>query len=216
MLWLADFSRGLLAHLADVSARAVCLALVAMVLLWALRARSASVRHAVWTGVLCGMLSLPLASLHLPSVPVRILPVAEDRMPPVQPHLATPGPATAVADRPAAPMGQTRAPYWQVLACAVYLAVSLGLFGRLMLGFMVTRRLLRGATWINDPRAAGCLEQLGRGAPGLRESKSASVPMTMGWWRPCIVLPGGWESWRRGSSGRFWRTSFRTCGGETG
>ena len=196
MLWLVDYSQRLLAHLADASVRSLCLALAALVLIWAFRARSASVRHAVWAAVLCGMLLLPWVSLHLPSIPLRILPAALARTPVVQPGVVLPGPPAAAADRGGpAPMRPTGLPYWQLAACAAYLAVGLGFFGRLMLGFVVARRLVGRARLVDDPRAAGCLEELGRSWPGLRESDSVTVPMTTGWLRPQILLPRDWRSW---------------------
>ena len=197
MLWFVDFSQRLLTHLADASVRSLCLALAALVLIWAFRARSASVRHAVWTAVLCGMLLLPLLSLCLPFIPLRILPAAPAGTPVVEPGVVLPGPPAAAPNSRPARMPPTGLPYWPLAACGVYLAVGLGFLGRLALGFAGTRRLVRPARLVEDARAAGYLEELGRSWPGLRESDSVTVPMTTGWLRPQILLPRDWRSWTR-------------------
>lgn len=195
MFWFIDSSERLLAHLADASVRSLCLTLAAWVLIWAFRVRSASVRHAVWTVALCGMLLLPLASFYLPSIPLRVLPAAPDRAPLVQPIRVLPAPAAAVVESPPAPTPQASLPYWQFAACAVYLAIALGFLGRVTLGFLITGWLVRRARRIDDPRAASRLEELGRSAPNLLESNSVRVPMTVGWMRPQILLPADWSSW---------------------
>ena len=196
MLWFVDFSQGLLTHVADASVRSLCLALAALVLMWASRVRSASVRHAVWTAALCGMLLLPLLSPCLPFIPLRILPAAPAGTPVVQPGVILPGPPAAFADRPApAPRSPTGLPYWPLAACGVYLAVGLGFLGRLALGFAGTRRLVRRARLVEDARAASCLERQGWRVPSLRESDSVAVPLTTGWLRPQILLPRDWRSW---------------------
>jgi TonB family protein len=196
MLWLVDYSQRLMAHVADASVRSLCLALAALVLMWASRVRSASVRHAVWTAALCGMLLLPLLSPCLPFIPLRILPAAPAGTPVVQPSVILPGPPAAFADRPApAPKRQAGLPYWPLAACGVYLAVGLGFLGRLALGFAGTRRLVRRARLVEDARAASCLERQGWRVPSLRESDSVAVPLTTGWLRPQILLPRDWRSW---------------------
>ena len=59
----------------DASLKAVLLALLAVLVLRALRVNDSNLRHRVWTGVLLGMLTLPLASQVVPALQ---LPVAID------------------------------------------------------------------------------------------------------------------------------------------
>lgn len=54
----------------DVSVKSVLLAAVAVLLLRLLKIRDSGVRHHIWAGVLLGMLSLPVLSQVLPTVPL--------------------------------------------------------------------------------------------------------------------------------------------------
>src|SRR5580692_10950820 len=64
----------MLEHLAHVSIRALVLAAIAAVVLWASRGRrTAATEHAVWTAVVVGMLGLFVFGSVLPRLPVRVL-----------------------------------------------------------------------------------------------------------------------------------------------
>src|SRR5271167_3223776 len=65
-------SLAVLGHLADASVRVLGLALVAVVVLAIPRMRHAAARHAVWTAVLAGMLSLPVLAPLLPPLAMKI------------------------------------------------------------------------------------------------------------------------------------------------
>ena len=86
------------------------------------------------------------------------------------------------------------------IALGVYLLVSLLMLGRLALGAMLSRRLCRTGRRIEDPRASRWLKwhALAMGVespPPLLECAAVTVPLTIGAWRPVILLPGGWREW---------------------
>src|SRR3954452_17680218 len=62
--------------LADASAKAVVLAVVVGLTLWAGRVRNVAVRHAAWAVVLCGMIVLPLLGPVVPGIVVPLFPAS--------------------------------------------------------------------------------------------------------------------------------------------
>src|SRR5262249_12870128 len=70
---------------------------------------------------------------------------------------------------------------WRDAATAVYALGVLVLLARLAFGYLFTRRLVRAS----------------RPAGEVSVSSWISVPMTVGWLPPKILLPEGWESWGR-------------------
>jgi len=86
------------------------------------------------------------------------------------------------------------------IAMGVYLLVSLLMLGRLALGTLLAQRLRRTGRRIEDPRASRWLEwhtlAMGVERPlPLLESAAVTVPLTVGAWRPAILLPSGWREW---------------------
>lgn len=61
-----------LLFLLDVSTKALLLAVVAGIALKLLKLRDSNIRHRVWSGVLAGMLLLPVLALVLPTIPLAI------------------------------------------------------------------------------------------------------------------------------------------------
>ena len=181
--------------LADASVRSLVLALAALAAMWLARARAAAVRHAVWTAMVCAMLLLPVLSVALPSIPLRILPAAPQiALAPAPFEVSGPTPIQT-APVPAPPRPQRD---WASLALPVWLLVASAFLGRLVFGYAVSRRLLRGSAPIRDPRVSEALERLGAiPAPALAQSESISVPFTVGWIEPSILLPPGWRDWDR-------------------
>lgn len=167
------FSTTILSFLASIGLRSLALFAVAALGLAMLRVKSAAARHAAWTAVLLGMLSLPLLEPALPTLPIRVLrpaPVAVLSLPELP---AVPASAPAPPPRPA-----PRLPYtWREVAAAVYVLVVLILLGRLGISCLFTRRLLRAARPIEGD---------------LYESSWISVPMTAG---RRILLPPDWRAW---------------------
>jgi len=177
-----DFNQSVLAYLAGVTVRSLGLGLLALaaVLLW--RVKSAAARHAVCTALVGGMLVLAGLTPLLPSLPVRILRPERGQVfePPVLPPLDTR--ASAPLSAPA-PSNDARLS-WQQIAVLVYGAGVLGFLIRLAFGYLFTRRLIRASRPIQGPwNGEVC------------ESSWTSVPLTVGWRRPKVLLPRGWDTW---------------------
>ena len=83
---------------------------------------------------------------------------------------------------------------------AIYILGLAFLLGHLITGFFLGGRLWRSFTPVDDPRALQWLER-DAGAMGLKrvpsmaESRSVSVPLTVGVFHPVIVIPSGWREW---------------------
>jgi VWFA-related protein/TonB family protein len=175
----------LLYYLADVTARSLCLAALALLGVWLFRVKTAAARHAALTVVSGGMLLLAALTPTLPSIPLRVL--RAERAAPVSPapnfQFEAPSPLTPLAVQPAArqPARPRRLPHfaWPAVASAVYFAVALVLLLRLAYGYLFTRRL------VSASRREG----------EVYESGWISVPMTVGWLRPKILLPAVWKEW---------------------
>jgi beta-lactamase regulating signal transducer with metallopeptidase domain len=183
-----NLGTGPLLALADASLRSIVLFLGGLLVLLALRTRRAAVRHAVWTVVACGMLVLPILSLSVPAIPLRLLPA-----PPLQfdPPVVAQQPVAAAA--PAAGAVDPRFPDWRVVGAAGWLVVSLILCCRMMLGYFFARRLFRRGVPVELPPAMA--DFAGRSRHEVREAASISVPLTLGWLRPIVLLPAGWRNW---------------------
>ena len=171
----------LVSYLAEVTARSLGLAAAALLGVLAFRVKTAAARHAALTVVTAGMLLLAGLNAMLPAVPLRVLPA--QRTAPIVPAqtLWVDAPFPQVA--PAAIEPRTRARpselSWPAVASALYLAVALLMLLRLAYGYLFTRRLARS----------------GRREGDVYESSWISVPMTVGWLRPKILLPLGWKNW---------------------
>ncbi|HEY6443029.1 MAG TPA: M56 family metallopeptidase [Candidatus Acidoferrales bacterium] len=89
---------------------------------------------------------------------------------------------------------------WIVLLAAAYISITLFFFGRLLLGNIFSRRLVRGARPIVESETIelltfrGC-EDHSAVPVSLAESELISVPITLGILRPIILLPVGWREW---------------------
>jgi hypothetical protein len=162
------------AFLALVLVRTFGLAAVAAAAIFLARLKSPAVRHAVWTLVTTAMPVVAAAIVLLPPIPVRVLharPVPAAT--PVEVIVPAAHPAISV---PAVPVPPPRPFPWT----ATYAGGVLFFGARLLYGSLLTRRLVRSC------RPAG---------EGLFDSELVSVPLTVGWLRPKILLPADWRSW---------------------
>jgi len=96
------------------------------------------------------------------------------------------------ATRPAFP--------WIVLAGALYIAIASFFLARLLLGMFLGSRLARTAQPIAELEALHSLDATSqtaglRHSPRLAESAALRVPVTLGIFRPAILLPQDWRNW---------------------
>jgi uncharacterized protein (TIGR03435 family) len=171
----------MLAHLAEVAVRSTVLAaVVALVLLLLRSRRTAALEHAIWSSVVCGMLMLLAGSWALPRLPIRVPPAATSVLPvssagavvmDLEPQQARARGLVADAHQ---------ATDWVEVVTWSYGAVALLLLARFTVGVWMVRRLLSAA------------QPIERGA---WESAQITVPVTVGWLRPRVVLPIEWRAW---------------------
>lgn len=172
------------AHLADVSIRSVLLAVSAAAVLWISRKRrSAALEHAVWTAVMCGMLALFAFGDALPRLPLRVL--TSPAAAPLQsaPLLWKAPFIEETAALPAQmPTNVERSINWSDVAIYAYAAIAFAFLARFITGMFLVRRLLAAS----KPTGVGFLE-----------SEVIAVPLTIGCFRPQILLPLEWRDWDR-------------------
>ncbi len=170
--------------------RSSILIAVGALLLGASRIRDTSLRLAAWTAMLVGSLLIPFAGGALPrvSLPVKraetprpaAAPVAvyAGSAPPIEemrreemPAVASPSEAAAVA----------RPFDWFLATNVIYAAVCGVMLLRVLIGLIGSLRLLRRSRKTE--------------IAGVRESEHVGAPVTLGIWRPTVVLPVDWREW---------------------
>ena len=190
----------LVSQLASAAIRALALGLIAFAGLLLFRIQSSAARHAAWTVVLAGMLlQIPLGMVA-PTVPLKragctcplraidiaLLPTLPV---PFQPRMMESPRISAPSVQTPAPASHTRTTSKRAWVpssgtlTGVYLAISLLLFARMVLGSWSLRRILRDARPIPN---------LG---PGIFEAVSFVVPGSVGCFRARILLPPAWKDW---------------------
>jgi TonB family protein len=170
-----------LAFLAGVTLRSLCLLVLALAAIAILRVRTAAARHAMWSAVVAGMLLLAALSALAPPIPLRVLRSSATQVIAIDASAMSVSAIRATSLKPAAPTWQL--PTGEQLAVAFYLLVTLVLLVRLGFGYLFTRRLVKGSR----------LTELGPEA--IYESTWISVPLTVGWVSPKILLPADWREW---------------------
>jgi bla regulator protein BlaR1 len=157
--------------LVEYAIRTSLIAAVVALVLYVMRIKTASARHAVWAGVVLVMLLLPAWLVWGPKAALPLLPSKTGRgpasAPPIDalPRGAGLRPATYAA--PAAPP-QPMVWSWPEFLAAVYLLGACALLLRLAIGTVRTRRLA---------------------------SVTCVVPVTVGFFRPRIILPECSSQW---------------------
>ncbi|HVB87897.1 MAG TPA: M56 family metallopeptidase [Candidatus Dormibacteraeota bacterium] len=89
---------------------------------------------------------------------------------------------------------------WISLAGALYSVIAVFFLARLLLGMFFGSRLARTAQPIGDLEALRLLDAASRAAglrqsPRLSDSVALRVPVTLGIFRPTILLPQDWRAW---------------------
>ncbi len=178
----------MLTHLIEISIRATVLYLAAAGVQFLLPGRrSASLVHAIWSMVVCGMLALFLVGQNLPKVSLQIVPASREATPssaagPV--GLPQP-PAIPLAVGEPAPLKPEPAPVnWTRILTWGWAAIALAFVAQLLTGLLLVRRLVA--------RSVPCPV-----APRAWESDAVSVPMTVGLFSPRILLPPTYLEWDR-------------------
>ena len=166
------------AHLVDVSIRSLVLA--ALVLCVPRARRSAAFRHALWTFVVCGMLSLFAFGSILPRLPLPLLNGGVETVHSQAVLSMDTAPAPLPAPMPVVIPGRTEwRPNLSEVALSVWAVGMLFLLVRLLTGMLLARKLALRSREID----------------GFFESDLVRVPFTIGWLRPTILLPVEWRGW---------------------
>ena len=208
----------LLVSLAIAAARTTVLAAVAALLLAAFRVKVAHIRLIAWIAVLYAGLGMPVLGGMLPSIGIPV-PFTSATVPTKVVRDATPTISlpshefTVKQVRPAAVASTSRASTpqtsktqtsvkswiaslpWTTAALALYFAIGVVLLVWLIVGVVLTRRLVRNSNAIDDPRLRALIRYPGSRGPQIRESRSVSVPLTVGTLKPAILLPLSWREW---------------------
>lgn len=175
--------------LARASVVAVVLAALAWAFLLVFRVRRADVRHAVWSMVLIAMLAAPLVGWLSPPLTLRVgrVAVAPDATPALQFPLEVR--ASAASENGAPTVRPWIQRHWQPLVCALYAAGALFMLGRFSYGYALALKLGRASKPVEVAVAA---------RTPVGETDCITVPVTIGWLQPRILLPAEWREWNEG------------------
>ncbi|HYP08822.1 MAG TPA: M56 family metallopeptidase, partial [Bryobacteraceae bacterium] len=164
--------------LAEWSVRAALLAGVAGVLLWLCRVRDVHVRLTVWTGVLACAMLMPVATLWIEPIPLWIASDAQPQVTFLSSEIST-APLSSGGDSPSSPRPDARVSIPSILV-AGWLVGAFVMLARLAIGLWLAKRLLARATEIEV---------------GVRESPMVYAPVTLGLFKPVVLLPSDWRDW---------------------
>ena len=202
MSGIFELSLKLLSQLADASLRSLGLGLIAFVAIALTRARGAAAGHAVWTVVVAGMLSLPVCGPLLPPLPVTIRTARRSPVRNLRPaDIPVALPAGTSKTSPGSPGSPRRPARWPAALAGMYLAVASALVLRLVAGYALSRRLLLRGEVLRHPRIEAAImnvaaaQEMPDALPQLRACACVTVPLTIGWREPVIILPANWSSW---------------------
>ncbi|HEY6554346.1 MAG TPA: M56 family metallopeptidase [Vicinamibacteria bacterium] len=179
-----------------------------------LRRADAGARHLVWLATLLGVLALP-AALRFAPLRLEVLPRAlggaqetsprgESRTRPVARATHSPGISVTAtrepASRPAEPALWAEHVGWPRILLAAWGAGALVLMGYLCAAVWAVRRIIHGASPLDDPRWTALLAEAAdrldlEVLPRLVASDRVEVPFAFGAWRPTIVLPSRAAEW---------------------
>ena len=154
--------------------RSVLIAVCTAVALYVLRVRAARVRHAVWASVVVLMLALPVWTAWGPKAVLRVL---------------KPAPAV-VAEQSVVTMVQQDS-----VASPVTVPTKSWSFGDYLLGiYLLGLGILLTRLGTGTVRARMLVRRAG-GLTGRLTSEACMSPITVGAFRPVVILPEGWNEW---------------------
>ncbi|HXE64048.1 MAG TPA: M56 family metallopeptidase, partial [Bryobacteraceae bacterium] len=163
--------------LAEWALRSSILIFGGALLIWLTRIKDPAIRLAGWIALLLGSLLIPVMTMTLPVLPVRVLRTAA----PVQGvridfRASTPVvPLTAVAE--------PQQFNWYRAGLMLYAIVAAGMLLRLCIGLALSWRILRRSRRTDHDFFVSC---------------DIGSPATLGIFRPAIVLPEDWTQWDAG------------------
>jgi beta-lactamase regulating signal transducer with metallopeptidase domain len=174
-----------------------------------LRVQSSALKYIAWRLILFAMLAFPLLPYVAPAIWLPRFSVTKSPLPRwqrilspsrSQPIPQTPGSELQTPSLARFAQSTDPAPIWAEIGLAFYLLVTAILFGRIVLGWQLTRRALQRMEHVDDSylleRANLQCERLRLLIfPEFRTGETVSVPVTFGWRRPTILLPAGWREW---------------------
>ena len=194
-----------LALLADASIRTLVIAAAVALILAVFRIRNSSTRHSAWAVVVMTMLMMPMLVRVVPPVRVQFPDPLPSMVPmPAPPRIDVPvrsldpssavngeritpsssitAPAAEVArpvDRSVPPLGMR----WTVLVLSVYLTGVVLLLARWVVGLVQLSKIRKGSRSVDAASIPAF------------ESALVAVPVTVGLFRPRVILPLGWREW---------------------
>jgi beta-lactamase regulating signal transducer with metallopeptidase domain len=193
-----------LSVLFSASIRAAVLGGLTWVMLKVVRAKAASVRHAVWTAVLLAMLLMPFLRAALPPFRLPLLPFSTTQSTLVQPMHSPSnlvGETMSAGDTAKARFFQTETrsitSRWPVMMLALYAAGALLLLLRQSIGYFIAGSLVRRSQLLGTTDVVTLKHRLPSGVkiPDLRRSSLVRVPIVVGVLKPSIILPADWSAW---------------------
>ncbi len=198
----------------DLAIKITALLGAAWVAAFLLRGRAASIRHAVWIGLMAAALALPAFAALVPPVELAWLPADPPGI--LQPRssgrvfdaaatgdAAIPAPEVLSAVASSAPVSASRTPRVEppTLSQALltgWFVVAMLLVLRVVVAHVQARRVLAACTDAPDAleRAVSSVAaELGVAAPPVRVASTGTMPAVIGLLRPSIMLPAEAASW---------------------
>ncbi len=167
--------------LADASMRSLFVAALAGLVILVYRRGTAAFRHAVWTAVLAAMLLIPALTGILPPVFVRVLAPVKSiatRAMSAQPASEATRASGVVPLAPASTRFN-----WRLIALTAHAGIAALMLARLAVGLWRVRGLRRRSAPV---QAGGAI---------IYVSPEIAVPLTVGVFRPGVLLPAAWGQW---------------------
>jgi beta-lactamase regulating signal transducer with metallopeptidase domain len=163
------------------SIRALLMAAGTGVVVGLLRVRAAGALHRAWSAAMVAMLLLPAWTVWGPKVAAPLLPatVAPAVAMAIEAPMEAVGYAVETPQRAIAEMRETAGLDWRQVLLAIYLAGAAAMLARLIRGTLQGRSMMREA----------------RPGDEFATSPQCAAPVAIGWLRPVLLLPEGWQSW---------------------
>jgi len=170
---------------------------------WALRGRSAALRHLVWTAAAAAVLALPFLSASLPVLRVQ----ASGALLPFDPAAVFQVTGSGAVEPPSpsllGPATTRRAVHvprygdWRIWLMLLWAAGAATAFAGMMAAFIAVWRIERTAPGFpDDGLARGLAQELGiRHRVRVLEGRPGSMPMTFGLLRPAVFMPPEAAAW---------------------